>query len=153
MQFNLHINQKNHQVDVDPAMPLLWVVRDTLSMTGTKFGCGAALCGACTVHVDGRPTRSCQTPVEQTLNKKVTTIEGLSTKESKALQDAWVKFDVVQCGWCQSGQIMTAADLLHRNPKPSEKDIDEAMSSHLCRCGTYQRITLAILDASHHLGA
>lgn len=153
MQINLNINKQVHSIDVDPAMPLLWVVRDTLKLNGTKFGCGAALCGACTVYVDGQPTRSCQTTVDQTVNKKITTIEGLSTKESKALQAAWVKFDVVQCGWCQSGQLMTAASLLKKNPSPTEKDIDDAMSAHLCRCGTYQRIKAAIIDASHHLEA
>ena len=149
----LHLNRQTHGVDVDPSMPLLWVLRDTLKMTGTKYGCGAALCGACTVHIDGKPTRSCQTRVDQTQNKEITTIEGLDTKESKAIREAWVKYDVVQCGWCQSGQIMTASELLKRVPRPTENDIDSAMSAHLCRCGTYQRIKMAIMDASKHLGA
>jgi isoquinoline 1-oxidoreductase alpha subunit len=153
MQVSLKINQKTYDVDADPAMPVLWLLRDQLHLTGTKFGCGAALCGACTIHLNGAPARACQTTVEQAQHQEITTIEGIHSKEAKAIQDAWVKFDVVQCGWCQSGQMMTATHLLANNPHPTEKDIDEGMSANLCRCGTYQRIKSAILHASHQLGA
>jgi len=153
MQVKLNINQKKYAVDADPSMPVLWLLRDQLQLTGTKFGCGAALCGACTIHIDGKPARSCQTTVAQVVNQEITTIEGLESKEGRAVRSAWVKFDVVQCGWCQSGQIMTATHLLTKNPHPSEKDIDDAMSANLCRCGTYQRIKSAILHASHNMGA
>jgi aerobic-type carbon monoxide dehydrogenase small subunit (CoxS/CutS family) len=144
----LNVNGKDLEVDVDPDTPLLWVLRDTLGLTGTKFGCGAALCGACTVHVDGEPIRSCRTPVSVIGAKKVTTIEGLSSNRSHPVQKAWIELDVPQCGYCQSGQIMSAAALLAHNPKPSDADIDAAMAGNICRCGTYQRIRAAIHRAA-----
>jgi aerobic-type carbon monoxide dehydrogenase small subunit (CoxS/CutS family) len=144
----LTINGKPHDVDVADDTPLLWVLRDTLGMTGTKFGCGAALCGACTVHLDGQAIRSCQMPVSLVRGKKVTTIEGLSTDRSHPVQQAWMELDVPQCGYCQSGQIMTATALLARTPKPSDADIDTAMSGIACRCGTYPRIRKAIHRAA-----
>jgi aerobic-type carbon monoxide dehydrogenase small subunit (CoxS/CutS family) len=144
----LNINGKDVQVDVDPETPLLWVLRDTLGLTGTKFGCGMALCGACTVHLDGEPTRACVTPVSALGGRKITTIEGLSKDRSHPVQKAWIELDVPQCGYCQSGQIMSAAALLARKPKPTDADIDEAMSGNLCRCGTYQRIRAAIHRAA-----
>jgi isoquinoline 1-oxidoreductase alpha subunit len=134
---------------VPPDTPLLWVVRDSLGLTGTKFGCGIAQCGACTLHLDGKPIRSCVTPVAAAADKQLTTIEGISTeREGRALQDAWIEEDVPQCGYCQSGQIMSAAALLKHNLKPTDPDIDEAMSGNLCRCGTYQRIRRAIHRAA-----
>ena len=142
------VNGKPRTVDVPPQMPLLWVLRDVLDLTGTKFGCGAALCGACTVHVDGEATRSCVTPVSMVEGKSVTTIEGLSPDGSHPLQRAWVAEEVPQCGYCQPGMIMTAAELLARKPKPTDDDIDGALSGHICRCGTYQRIRKAIHRAS-----
>jgi aerobic-type carbon monoxide dehydrogenase small subunit (CoxS/CutS family) len=142
--FSLTVNGKPSTVDVSPDMPLLWVLRDTLGLTGTKFGCGHALCGACTVHLDGEATRSCVTPVSEAAGKKITTIEGLSADRSHPLQKAWIAVDVPQCGYCQSGQIMTAAALLKEKPSPTDEDIDAAMSGILCRCGTYQRIRRAI---------
>jgi isoquinoline 1-oxidoreductase subunit alpha len=141
---SLNVNGKALEVDVDPETPLLWVLRDTIGLTGTKFGCGMALCGACTVHVDGEPVRSCVTPVSAVGDKPITTIEGLSTDRSHPVQKAWIELDVPQCGYCQSGQIMSAAALLAKNPKPSNEDIDNAMSGNLCRCGTYGRIRAAI---------
>jgi isoquinoline 1-oxidoreductase alpha subunit len=136
-------------VDVDGDTPLLWVLRDVLGMMGTKFGCGQALCGACTVHVDGAPTRSCVTPVDSVADSQITTIEALDTlAHGKALQDAWVAFEVPQCGYCQSGQLMSAAALLSDVPNPTDEDIDNAMSGNVCRCGTYQRIRAAIKHAS-----
>jgi isoquinoline 1-oxidoreductase alpha subunit len=142
---SIKVNQTVYKVDVDDDTPLLWVLRDVLGLTGTKFGCGLALCGACTVHVDGVPRRSCITPVGSVGNGAVTTIEAVSaTPEGKALQQAWVDLDVVQCGYCQSGQIMSAAALLKSTPKPTDDDIDAAMSGNVCRCGTYQRIRAAI---------
>jgi len=138
------LNGKAQTVDVAPAMPLLWVLRDTLGMTGTKFGCGMSLCGACTVHIDGQPVRACVTPVSSVASKKVTTIEGLSTDRSHPIQQAWIEEDVPQCGYCQSGQIMTAAALLAKTANPSEADIDEAMRNSICRCGTYQQIRKAV---------
>ena len=146
--FKLNVNGKDLQVDVDPETPLLWVLRDTLGLTGTKFGCGMALCGACTVHLDGQPIRSCVTPVSAIGEQKVTTIEGLSTDRSHPVQKAWLELDVPQCGYCQSGQIMSAAALLAHTPKPTDADIDAAMSGNLCRCGTYQRIRAAIHRAA-----
>jgi aerobic-type carbon monoxide dehydrogenase small subunit (CoxS/CutS family) len=140
----LNVNGKSIDVDVDPETPLLWVLRDTLGLTGTKYGCGMALCGACTVHLAGEPIRSCVTPVSAVGDQPVTTIEGLSNDRSHPVQKAWIELDVPQCGYCQSGQIMSAAALLAKNPKPSDTDIDEAMSGNLCRCGTYQRIRAAI---------
>ena len=142
------LNGKPQKVDVNPAMPLLWVLRDTLGMTGTKFGCGMALCGACTVHIDGSPTRSCVLPISSVAGKHVTTIEGLSTDRSHPVQRAWMEIDVPQCGYCQSGQIMSAAALLAKNPSPTDEQIDTAMTGNICRCGTYQRIRKAIHRAS-----
>jgi aerobic-type carbon monoxide dehydrogenase small subunit (CoxS/CutS family) len=144
----LNVNGKVLEVDVEEDTPLLWVLRDTIGLTGTKYGCGMALCGACTVHVDGDPIRACVTPVSSIVGRKVTTIEGLSTDRSHPVQKAWMEIDVPQCGYCQSGQIMSAAALLAKNPKPSDADIDAAMSGNLCRCGTYQRIRAAIHRAA-----
>jgi len=145
----LEVNGKKYKVDVRPDTPLLWVLRERLGLTGTKYGCGMALCGACTVHVDGEAIRSCVTPVSSVDGKKITTIEGVSkTKEGKAIQEAWMADDVPQCGYCQSGQIMAAVALLKKNPKPADTDIDEGMDGILCRCGTYQRIRQAIRRAS-----
>ena len=144
----LTVNGRRHTVDAPPNMPLLWVLRDTLGLTGTKFGCGMAQCGACTMHVDGKPTRSCVTPISAVAGKAVTTIEGLSPDRSHPLQRAWIAEDVPQCGYCQSGQIMTAAALLAANPRPSDADIDRAMAGNICRCGTYQRIRRAIHRAA-----
>jgi isoquinoline 1-oxidoreductase alpha subunit len=149
MAYTLKINGVNKTVDVDADTPLLWVVRDVLGMTGTKFGCGMALCGACTVHVDGVATRSCVTPASSTVGKSVTTIEAIgATPVGKKLQTAWIKAEVPQCGYCQSGQIMSAAALLKNKPRPTDADIDEAMSGNICRCGTYGRIREAIKDAA-----
>ena len=144
------LNGKSLSVDVSPDMPLLWVLRDTLNMTGTKFGCGMALCGACTVHINGEATRSCITSVSSVAGKKVTTIEGLATDENDLhpVQQAWMDEDVPQCGYCQSGQIMSAVALLSKKPKPTDADIDDAMSGNICRCGTYQRIRKAIHRAA-----
>ena len=142
------LNGKPKTVDVNPNMPLLWVLRDTLNMTGTKFGCGMALCGACTVHIDGEATRSCITPISSVSGKKVTTIEGLSATDSHPVQRAWIEIDVPQCGYCQSGQIMTASALLAKTPHPTDAEIDDAMSGNICRCGTYDRIRAAIHQAA-----
>jgi isoquinoline 1-oxidoreductase alpha subunit len=142
------VNGKRHQVDVDADVPLLWVLRENLGMTGTKFGCGVAQCGACTVHLDGQPIRSCTTPIAAVQGKKITTIEGLSADGSHPIQRAWIAEDVPQCGYCQSGQIMSAAALLAAKPKPTDADIDAAMSGNICRCGTYQRIRRAIHRAA-----
>ncbi len=139
----LNVNNQDHQLDVEPEMPLLWALRDVLGMTGTKYGCGIAQCGACTVHVDGVPVRSCSTPVSAVGSKRITTIEGLSTDTTHAVQKAWAALDVPQCGYCQSGQIMAAVALLKGKPNPTDKDIDNAMTN-ICRCGTYQRIRAAI---------
>jgi len=145
----LNVNGQEQKVDIDPGTPILWALRDTLGMTGTKFGCGAALCGACTVHIDGVATRSCITPLSAAAGKKLTTIEAVGTdKVGKAVQDAWVKHDVAQCGYCQSGQIMSATALLQSNKKPTDADIDAAMAGNICRCGTYVRIRAAIKDAA-----
>jgi len=149
----LSINGKNVEVDAAPETPLLWVLRDHLGMTGTKFGCGAALCGACTVHLDGAPVRSCRIPLGTLAGKKITTIEGLGGRVGTAVQAAWDKIDVPQCGYCQSGQVLAATALLSANPKPTDADIDAAMSGNICRCGTYQRIRSAIHDAAQSLGA
>jgi len=146
------LNGKPQSVDAPPAMPLLWVLRDTLGLTGTKFGCGMALCGACTVNINGQPMRSCSTPISSMAGKRVTTIEGLSPDRGSAIQQAWVELDVPQCGYCQSGQIMTAACLLAKNPHPSDADIDEAMHGNLCRCGTYDGIRRAIHRAAEIQG-
>ncbi len=148
----LKINGIVRELDVDPQMPLLWAIRDHVGLTGTKFGCGQALCGACTVHVDGEPTRSCQTFVgDLAPDAEITTIEGLSGKVPEAVQAAWRELDVVQCGYCQSGQIMSAIGLLSTTPKPTDEDIDAAMAGNICRCGTYQRIRAAIHDAAERL--
>jgi len=142
------VNGKEHTVDVEPDTPLLWVIRDSLGLTGTKYGCGMALCGACTVLLDGEAVRSCVTPVSRAEKKQITTIEGLSKDISHPLQKAWISEDVPQCGYCQSGQIMQAAALLNKNPHPSDDDIDKYMSGNICRCGTYQKIRDAIHAAS-----
>jgi isoquinoline 1-oxidoreductase alpha subunit len=148
--FQITVNGKKQEVTADPEMPLLWVIRDLLAMKGTKFGCGQALCGACTVLVDNEAVRSCSYPISQVGNQKITTIEGLSEDGDHPLQKAWVEHIVPQCGYCQSGQIMNAAALLISNPKPSESDIEAAMAGNLCRCGTYTRIKDAILTASQN---
>jgi isoquinoline 1-oxidoreductase alpha subunit len=150
---SLNVNGKSHQVDADPVTPLLWVLRDDIGLTGTKFGCGVAQCGACTVHVDGQPMRSCVAPVAAMSGRKVTTIEGLRSRAAKAVQKAWVDLDVVQCGYCQSGQIMSATALLEQNPAPTDTDIDHAMAGNICRCATYVRIRAAIHAASATLSA
>jgi isoquinoline 1-oxidoreductase subunit alpha len=142
------VNGESRSFDGDPDMPLLWYLRDEARLTGTRFGCGAGLCGACTVHVDGRAVRSCQTRMQTMAGRRVTTIEGLSADGSHPLQKAWVALDVSQCGYCQAGQIMQAAQLLQQVPKPTDQDIDRAMSGNICRCGTYQRIRAAIKQAS-----
>jgi isoquinoline 1-oxidoreductase alpha subunit len=144
----LHVNGAERDVEAPPDMPLLWVLRDLMGMTGTKFGCGIAQCGACTVHVDGAPLRACVTPVEAVAGKKITTIEGLSADGSHPVQQAWAELDVVQCGYCQSGQIMSAAALLAKVPSPSDTDIDHALSGNICRCGTYPRIRAAVHRAA-----
>ena len=149
----LIVNGKSRQFDAPPDTPLLWVLRDHLDLTGTKYGCGMALCGACTVHVDGEPVRSCVLPVSKVAGRKVTTIEGVATKAARAVQAAWEKLDVVQCGYCQSGQIMAAAALIAKNAKPTDRDIDEAMAGNLCRCATYQRVRAAIKEAAKTMGA
>jgi isoquinoline 1-oxidoreductase subunit alpha len=146
--FTLNVNGRQVTAEADPATPLLWVLRDTLGLTGTKFGCGASLCGACTIHLDGRAVRSCVTPISDAAGKSITTIEGLSADRSHPLQKAWIAEDVPQCGYCQSGMIMTAAALLHETPRPTDRDIDAALGGHICRCGTYQRIRRAIHRAA-----
>jgi isoquinoline 1-oxidoreductase subunit alpha len=146
MAIKFTVNGQSRELDLDPDMPLLWAIRDHLEMSGTKFGCGMALCGACTVHIDGQPTRSCVTPVSAVESRSVTTIEGLAGAAGRAVQEAWIALDVPQCGYCQSGQIMSAAALLASNPQPSDADIDTAMAGNICRCGTYVRIR----DAIHH---
>jgi isoquinoline 1-oxidoreductase subunit alpha len=146
--FSLTVNDASQHVDVSPDTPLLWVLRDHLGLTGTKYGCGMALCGACTVHVDGQAVRSCVMPISAAAGKSVLTIEGLSRDGSHPLQQAWIAEEVPQCGYCQSGQIMAAAVLLRENPRPSDADIDDAMSGNICRCGTYQRIRRAIHRAA-----
>jgi isoquinoline 1-oxidoreductase alpha subunit len=150
----LNVNGRIRQVDVDSDTPLLWVLRDVLDMTGTKYGCGKALCGACTVHIDGKAARSCITPVSSVTDGKITTIEGVgASRVGKAVQAAWLAHDVPQCGYCQSGQIMSAASLLAQNNAPTDADIDAAMNGNLCRCGTYNRIRAAIHDAAKDIGA
>lgn len=146
----LNVNGQAREIDVDPQMPLLWALRDFLGLTGTKFGCGIAKCGACTVHLDGNPVRACVIPSSAAAGKKVTTIEGLSKNNDHPIQAAWLEEQVPQCGYCQSGQIMNAAALLKRNPHPSDEDIDNAMSGVYCRCGTYPRIRRAIKRAASH---
>ena len=149
----LEVNGKQHEVDVPADMPLLWVLRDVIGLTGTKFGCGMAQCGACTVQVDGAAIRSCITPASALAGKKITTIEGLSADVTHPVQRAWIEADVVQCGYCQSGQVMAAAALLAQKPKPTDAEIDTAMSGNICRCGTYQRIRTAVHRASELMAA
>jgi isoquinoline 1-oxidoreductase subunit alpha len=148
MAITLKINNKNFTIEADPKMPLLWAIRDLAGLTGTKYGCGIAQCGACTVHIDGQPMRSCSYPVSAAVGKAVTTIEGLSEDNSHIVQQAWIAEQVPQCGYCQSGQIMAASALLKRNSNPTDKDIDTAMAGHICRCGTYPRIRKAIKTAA-----
>lgn len=148
----ISVNKKQYETDADPSTPMLWVLRDEFGLTGTKFGCGIAQCGACTVHVDGSPRRSCITPLSSVVGKEVTTIEGLSPDSSHPLQKAWIAEDAPQCGYCQSGQIMAAASLLKQKPKPTDADIDAAMSGIICRCGTYSRIREAIKQAAANGG-
>jgi aerobic-type carbon monoxide dehydrogenase small subunit (CoxS/CutS family) len=148
MALTLTVNGTSHEIDVEPETPLLWVLRENLGLTGTKFGCGIAQCGACTVHLDGEPVRSCSTPAGSAVGREITTIEGLSPDGSHPVQRAWVEHTVPQCGYCQSGQIMAAAALIARTPDPTDRDIDNAMSGQLCRCGTYPRIRKAIHHAA-----
>lgn len=150
-EINLTINQKTYTVDVDPQTPLLWVIRDEIGLTGTKFGCGIAQCGACTIHLDGKAMRSCVLPVAAVQNKNITTIEGISKEQDQVVQDAWIAEQVPQCGYCQSGQIMSAIALLADNPNPSDEDINQAMKGNICRCGTYPRIRKAIKRAAQEL--
>jgi isoquinoline 1-oxidoreductase subunit alpha len=152
-ELNLNVNGQDRKLDVPAETPLLWVLRDTLTLTGTKYGCGVGLCGACTVHLDGSAVRSCVTPVSAAAGKRIVTIEGLSSGSSHPLQLAWVAEDVPQCGYCQSGQIMTAAALLMKTPSPSDEDITNAITGNLCRCGTYNRIRKAIHRAANGGGA
>jgi len=151
MAVNFDVNGQQRRFDGDPQTPLLWVIRDELGLTGTKYGCGIAQCGACTVHVDGQPLRSCSAPIAAIAGRKVTTIEGLASPAAKAVQKAWIALEVVQCGYCQSGQIMSATALLEQKRKPTDTDIDRAMAGNICRCATYQRIRAAIKAASASL--
>jgi isoquinoline 1-oxidoreductase subunit alpha len=153
MSIKLTVNGETRELDIDPDMPLLWAIRDHLQLTGTKFGCGMALCGACTVHIDGQATRSCVTPVAAAQGRQITTIEGLSTPAAHAVQSAWIALNVPQCGYCQSGQVMSAAALLAATPKPSDAEIDSAMAGNICRCATYVRIRSAIHQAAESLSA
>jgi isoquinoline 1-oxidoreductase subunit alpha len=150
-KFTLSINGKSREVDVDPEMPLLWVLRDELGMMGTKYGCGIAQCGACTVHIDGTAQRSCVTPVEAAAGTEIVTIEGVSGPEADAIQEAWVRLDVPQCGYCQSGQIMSAVALIRETPNPTDEEIDMGMAGNICRCATYHRIRQAIKTAAANL--
>lgn len=147
----LNINGESHNLDIEDDMPLLWALRDILKLTGTKYGCGIAQCGACTVHMDGQVIRSCITPASAAQGKSITTIEGINSPTAKAVQSAWEKLNVVQCGYCQSGQIMAAVDLLAKNPKPTDQDINQAMRGNICRCNTYFRIRAAIHEAANTL--
>lgn len=149
--FDLNINGKSQQVNVDPNTPMLWVLRDHLDLVGTKFGCGIAQCGACTIHMDGNAMRSCQLPVSSVADSKITTIEGLSEAGDHPVQKAWIEHDVPQCGYCQAGQIMTAAAFLEQNPTPNDEEIENAMNGNICRCGTYTRIKAAVKTASQNL--
>ncbi len=151
MSVTITVNGVDHQVDASPDTPLLWVVRDHIELTGTKFGCGMSLCGACTLHLDGQPVRSCVTPLSSALGKSITTIEGVQSSAAVAVQEAWTELEVPQCGYCQSGQIMSAAALLEANPSPSDQQIDEAMAGNICRCATYTRIRKAIKQAAEQL--
>lgn len=145
---NFEVNGQNHEIDIDPSTPILWVLRDRLNLVGTKYGCGISQCGACTIHLDGVAVRSCSLPASAAMGKKITTIEGLSKDGKHPVQEAWREHDVPQCGYCQAGQIMTAAAFLDSNPSPSDQDIDIAMNGNLCRCGTYNRIKAAVKTAS-----
>ena len=147
-KYTLKINGKTQQVDIDPSTPMLWVLRDSLNMTGTKFGCGVAMCGACTIHFNGQAVRSCQLPVSAVGKSAITTIEGISANGNHPVQKAWLEHDVSQCGYCQSGQMMSAVALLNKKPNPTDEEIDSAMSGNICRCGTYLRIREAIHSAS-----
>lgn len=147
-QYQITVNGQSRSVDVEPDTPMLWVLRDELGLTGTKFGCGAGACGACTIHIDGIAMRSCQTPISRMNGEAITTIEGLSEKGTSPVQQAWLEHDVPQCGYCQAGQIMTAASLLANSPNPSDAEIDAAMNGNICRCGTYTRIKAAIKTAA-----
>jgi isoquinoline 1-oxidoreductase subunit alpha len=153
MSTQLHLNGREVAVQAEPDTPLLWVLRGELQLTGSKFGCGKGLCGACTVHLDGEPARGCVTPLVAVGTRQVTTIEGLQGRQADAVRQAWLQHQVVQCGWCQSGQIMAAAALLQRRPQPTDADIDAALAGHLCRCGTYPRIRAAVHAAAAALGA
>ena len=153
MAFKFILNGEEQTLDVEGDMPLLWAIRDIVGLTGTKFGCGVAQCGACTVHVDGEPTRSCQLFVEDVVGQNITTIEGIGGKIAKTVQTVWADLDVPQCGYCQSGQVMSAVALLSENPKPSDADIDDAMTGNLCRCATYHRIRAGIHEAARRLEA
>ncbi|QUS57688.1 (2Fe-2S)-binding protein [Pseudovibrio brasiliensis] len=153
MAISLKLNGQTHSVEAEPGTPLLWVIRDELKLTGTKFGCGVASCGACTVHMDGEPVRSCQTFIEDVEDAEITTIEGLKSTPAQAVQQAWTELDVVQCGYCQSGQIMSAVGLLSENAKPTLEEIDDYMDGNACRCATYQRIRSAIVRASEIMEA
>lgn len=149
----LNVNGRAASIDADPSTPLLWVLRDHLGLTGTKFGCGMALCGACTVHLDGQPVRSCSTPLSAAAGAQVQTIEAMeSDRVGRAVQEAWIRHDVVQCGYCQSGQVMAATALLKAKKNPTDRDIDEALAGNVCRCGTYQRVRAAVKDAAKSLG-
>ena len=149
--FTINVNGQQHQVDVDPDTPILWVLRDNLDLVGTKYGCGIAQCGACTVHLNGNAVRSCSVPISGVGDSKITTIEGLSEDANHAVQQAWLEHDVAQCGYCQAGQMMNAASLLSQNSSPSDKEIEDAMNGNICRCGTYVRIKAAIRSASEKL--
>lgn len=146
--FNINVNGRDHTVDVDSDTPILWVLRDTLNLVGTKYGCGIAQCGACTIHIDGQASRSCSLPIGTAVGKKITTIEGLSEEGTHPLQQAWIEHDVPQCGYCQAGQIMTAAALLAENSNPTDQDIEDTMHGNICRCGTYNRIKAAVKTAA-----
>lgn len=152
MSVTLNVNGVDHTIDATPDTPLLWAIRDHLNMTGTKFGCGMAMCGACTVHMDGSPIRSCSTPIQMAEGKKITTIEGAESAAAVAVKEAWTEIQVPQCGYCQSGQVMSAVALLEGNPNPSDEEIDAAMSGNICRCATYVRIRSAIKSAAKQLG-
>lgn len=151
MSVTIKVNGVDHQIDATPDTPLLWVIRDHIELTGTKFGCGMSLCGSCTVHLDGKPVRSCVTPLSSALGKPITTIEGVQSAAAAAIQHAWTELEVPQCGYCQSGQIMSATALLEGNPSPNDQQIDEAMAGNICRCATYTRIRTAIKQAAEQL--
>ncbi|EPF2504879.1 MULTISPECIES: (2Fe-2S)-binding protein [Vibrio] len=151
MSVTLNVNGVDREIDATPDTPILWAIRDHLEMTGTKFGCGLAQCGACTVHLNGQPIRSCVTPIQAAVGQKITTIEGIQSRVAQVVQQAWDQLQVPQCGYCQSGQVMSAVALLERNPNPSDEDIDAAMSGNICRCATYVRIRKAIKDAAAQL--